>query len=211
MADTEQDSQQDIDFTIMYATHQAFRRDLRRLAAAVAAGRADAPEIHAGWANFTFQLHNHHTVEDSDLWPQVAAKVTARPDDQKLLAQMEAEHAELGPRIDAVDAGLKTGSPDLADQVRDLSEVIDDHFGHEENSALPLIQDVLAPADWRRFGLANASSLGFRGVARYIPWVLDGIPAADRRRFLGAFPPPVKVVNGLLWERRYGRRGLWQV
>ncbi|MBF6228660.1 hypothetical protein IU470_26580 [Nocardia abscessus] len=54
-----------IDFTIMYATHDAFRRDLTRLATAAAAGHADAPGIHAGWANFTRQLHVHHTVEDA--------------------------------------------------------------------------------------------------------------------------------------------------
>ncbi|WP_280247776.1 hypothetical protein [Nocardia abscessus] len=52
-----------IDFTIMYATHDAFPRDLTRLA--TAAGHADAPGIHAGWANFNRQLHVHHTVEDA--------------------------------------------------------------------------------------------------------------------------------------------------
>ena len=43
------DTQQDIDFTIMYATHRAFRRDLRRLAAAVEAGQAGTPQVLAGW------------------------------------------------------------------------------------------------------------------------------------------------------------------
>ena len=105
------DTKQDIDFSVMYATHQAFRRDLRRLAAAVQAGRADAPQVRAGWDNFYHQLHNHHTVEDRALWPQVAAKVTDRPADQKLLEDMEAEHAQLGPRIEAVDAAVKGSLP----------------------------------------------------------------------------------------------------
>lgn len=204
------DAQQDIDFSVMYATHHAFRRDLRRLAAAVEAGRADAPKVIAGWDNFNHQLHNHHSVEDRALWPQVAAKVTDRPDDEKLLEEMEAEHAELGPRLDAVDAALKGGSPDLAAKVQDLFEVMDSHFAHEENSALPLIQDVLSPAEWKTFGFANARNLGFKGVAVYIPWVMDDVTPDEKRKFLGAFPPPLKVVNKLFWQRGYDKKELFK-
>jgi iron-sulfur cluster repair protein YtfE (RIC family) len=206
VADTKTET---IDFTVMYATHRAFRRDLRRLAAAVADGRAAAPEVRAGWDNFNHQLHNHHSVEDAALWPQVAEKVTSRPDDQRLLEEMEAEHAELGPRLDAVDAALKAASPDLAAHVDELSTVMDHHFKHEEDSALPLIQDVLVPAEWKKFGLANASALGVKGVAVYIPWVLDGASPEEQREFLGAFPPPVKVANKLLWQRQYAKKGLF--
>ncbi|SHN24515.1 hemerythrin domain-containing protein [Actinacidiphila paucisporea] len=205
------DTQQDIDFTIMYATHRAFRRDLRRLAAAVEAGQAGTPHVLAGWQNFSHQLHNHHSVEDTALWPQVEAKIQNRPDDLRLMETMEAEHAELGPRIDAVDTALKSGSDELGAKVQDLYEVMDHHFTHEENSALPLIQDVLTVAEWKKFGLANAKNLGVKGVAVYIPWVADGASPQEQREFLGAFPPPVKVVNKLLWERAYRKKGLWKI
>ncbi|WP_329181856.1 hemerythrin domain-containing protein [Streptomyces sp. NBC_01477] len=206
MADTEQG----IDFTIMYSTHRAFQRDLRRLAAAVQAGKAGSPRVLAGWENFSHQLHNHHSVEDTDLWPKVEAKIQGRPADQRLMEAMEAEHADLGPRIDAVDAALRSGADDLATRVQDLHELVDHHFTHEENSALPLIQDVLTPAEWKKFGLANAKNLGIKGVAVYIPWVVDGVSPGDKRDFLAAFPPPVKVANTLLWERAYNKKGLWK-
>jgi iron-sulfur cluster repair protein YtfE (RIC family) len=205
------DTKQDIDFTVMYATHRAFRRDLQRLAAAVRAGRGDAPQVRAGWDNFNHQLHNHHSVEDRALWPQVVAKVADRPDDLKLLEEMEAEHAELGPRIDAVDAGVKSGAPDLAARIDDLYQVMDSHFTHEENSALPLIQDVLSPKEWRTFGLANAKNLGIKGVAVYIPWVIDDASPDDKRQFLGEFPPPLRVVNKLVWQRGYDKKELFKV
>ncbi|HEY5836115.1 hemerythrin domain-containing protein [Streptomyces sp.] len=204
------DTQQDIDFTVMYATHHAFRRDLRRLAAAVEAGHRDAPRVRAGWDNFNHQLHVHHAVEDSSLWPQVAAKVAGRPGDQRLLDEMEAEHAQLDPRLAAVDTALRDGSPDLAAHIQDLYEVMDEHFTHEETKALPLIQDVLTVAEWKKFGRANAGALGLKGVAVYVPWITDDVPAADRRAFLNAMPPPLKVFNKLLWKRQYDKRGLWQ-
>lgn len=201
----------DIDFTVMYATHKAFRRDLRRLATAVAAGQAEAPQVRAGWDNFNHQLHNHHSVEDRALWPQVEAKIADRPDDQRLMKEMEEEHAELGPRIEAVDTAIKGGGGDLAALIEDLYQVMDDHFTHEEEAALPLIQDVLSPAEWRTFGLANAKNLGISGVSVYIPWVIDEATPDDQKRFLGSFPPPLRVVNKLIWQRGYAKKELFKV
>lgn len=201
---------EEIDFSIMYATHRAFRRDLQRLAAAAEAGRGRAPQALAGWENFSRQLHHHHSVEDAALWPQVEAKITGRPDAQQLMKDMEAEHAELGPRIDSVDAALHNTDPDLAARIEDLYQVMDNHFRHEEDSALPLIQEVLTPAEWRKFGLANARKFGLKGVANYVPWVLDGSTPAQEREFLGAFPPPVRVANKLFWQRSYAKKARWQ-
>lgn len=202
-------AEQAIDFTIMYATHRAFRRDLGRLSTAAADSRAAAPEVLAGWRNFSHQLNNHHSVEDAALWPQVMAKITDRPADQQLMRDMEAEHAELDPRIAAVEAGLADSAPDLAGRIDDLYDVMDHHFTHEEEGALPLIQEVLDRSEWQKFGLANARNLGIGGVATYIPWVIDGVPEDERRQFLGAFPPPVRAAHGLVWQRSYRRKHLW--
>ncbi|MCW2916663.1 MAG: Hemerythrin cation binding protein, partial [Actinomycetia bacterium] len=38
-----------VDFTMMYAAHDAFQRDLRRLTAVVGAGRTADPAVRAGW------------------------------------------------------------------------------------------------------------------------------------------------------------------
>lgn len=205
------DTLQDTDFAIMYATHRAFRRDLRRLAAAVQAGKAGAPQILAGWENFSYQLDSHHRVEDVALWPQVEAKVKDRPEDKRLMEDMEAEHAELGPRIEAVDSALRSGAEDLAARVQDLYEVMDHHFKHEEDAALPLIQDVLTKAEWKKFALANAKHLGIKGVSVYFPWVIDGVTVDEKRDFVAQFPPPVKVAYKLLWKRSYEKKSLWKV
>lgn len=64
-----------VDVTVMYSTHDAFRRDLERLSLAAAAGRTDSDEVRAGWKNFKDQLHVHHSVEDAVLWPRVELAV----------------------------------------------------------------------------------------------------------------------------------------
>jgi iron-sulfur cluster repair protein YtfE (RIC family) len=193
----------------MYAAHDAFRRDLERLGEAAADGTAFTPQVRAGWDNFRHQLHIHHTAEDSDLWPRVESKVAGRPRDVALLAEMEAEHALLDPQLTAVDAALKDRSAELLALVRSLASTLDEHLAHEEESALPLIREVLTPADWGAFTGRIRKTQGVRGAALFVPWIVDGAPPADRARFLGALPPPVRVLNKLFWEAGYRRRGLW--
>ncbi|MFG2478973.1 hemerythrin domain-containing protein [Streptomyces fagopyri] len=199
-----------IDLTVMYAAHDAFRRDLERLAEAAVDGTASSPQVHAGWDNFKHQLHIHHTAEDSDLWPRVERGAAGRPRDVALLAAMEAEHAGLGALLTAVDTALRARSAELTECVRALATALDDHLTHEEDSALPLVREVLTPADWGAFTGRIREAQGLRGAALFVPWIVDGAPAADRTRFLGALPPPVRVLNWLFWEAGYRRRGLWR-
>ncbi|MFI5995561.1 hemerythrin domain-containing protein [Streptomyces sp. NPDC051362] len=199
-----------IDLTVMYAAHDAFRRDLERLGKAAADGTADTAGVRAGWANFTRQLHIHHTAEDSDLWPRVERRVEGRPRDVALLAEMAAEHAELDPRLTAVERALRDRSAELPCLVHALATTLDDHLAHEERSALPLIQEVLNPEDWAAFTGRIRRTQGLRGAAVFVPWIVDGVAPADRATFLGALPPPVRALNRLFWEPGYRRTGLWR-
>ncbi|MFC1418481.1 hemerythrin domain-containing protein [Streptacidiphilus cavernicola] len=217
-----------IDFTMMYATHNAFRRDLRRLAAA-ASDRDGPGAVRAGWENFKAQLHLHHSVEDTHLWPRLQRAVTT-PDDLALLQDMEAEHALIDPLLAAVDAALDSapdrapaaapatggahigatgGANALAEALDRLAAALGHHLEHEEEDALPLIQAELTPADWKAFANEMRRRQGVKGAAVYVPWILDGAPAEERRRFLGALPAPVTALNRLLWQPRYLRRRLW--
>lgn len=200
-----------LDFTNMYATHDAFRRDLDRLVTAVEEGRSGSAGVRAGWENFKKQLHLHHTVEDAELWPRVKRAVTGRPKDLALMAEMEAEHAELDPRLDAVDDALARGRADgLAELVGALSTVLRDHMEHEEKSALPLIQEVLTAKDWDAFRGGMARAQGPRGAAVYVPWVCDGAPDEDRDRFLAGMPAPVRMLNRAFWTAGYRKKGFWK-
>jgi len=199
-----------IDFTMMYATHDAFRRDLGRLKAAATAGTAQAPGVRAGWENFKAQLLLHHSVEDTDLWPRVSHAAADRPSGLALLAEMAAEHAQIDPLLAAVDDALAHSPSNLAAAVAGLASALEWHLKHEEDAALPLIQSVCTPADWRAFAGAMRRAQGIKGAARYVPWILDGIAREKQRRFLAALPAPVRVISRILWEPRYRQRGLWR-
>jgi iron-sulfur cluster repair protein YtfE (RIC family) len=206
------DSQQDtIDFTMMYVTHDALRRDLGRLTTAAAAGKARTPTVRAGWENFKTQLHIHHTVEDDDLWPRLYRAVADQPVELALLQEMEAEHAVLDPLLSAIDEALTSRPQPLDKRLQDLSAALDAHLKHEENSALPLIQSVLTSQDWRGFAKAMARAQGVKGAAVYVPWIIDGATTAERKRFFSVLPAPVRVISRLVWEPRYRHRGLWAV
>jgi iron-sulfur cluster repair protein YtfE (RIC family) len=198
-----------IDFIMMYVTHDAFRRDLTRLEAAASAGRAGTPQARAGWENFKTQLHVHHTVEDTWLWPRLTDLVKDRPDALALLDDMESEHARLDPLLETFDQGLAQDATDLTERAKALTAVLERHLDHEEEEALPLIQEVMTPEDWREFGRAMARRQGVRGASVYIPWIKDGMSRADRHRFLGELPPPVRALDRLIWSPRYRRRHLW--
>ncbi len=197
-----------IDFTLMYSTHDAFRRDISKLGQAVDAGRANVPRVLAGWHAFQQQLSIHHLAEDTALWPRVPTAAAVRPDALKLLEEMEAEHAKLDPLLESVGRLIRNGSPTLRAEVDRLESVLDFHLKHEETAALPLIQQVLSQADWRRFAANIRKRQGLSGAAFYVPWAIDGVSHDERRRFFGAMPPPVAVLNKL-WEPRYKRLHLW--
>lgn len=63
----------DADLTVMLAAHEAFRRDLTRLARTAGSANLSDParrkSIAAGWDLFKRQLHLHHTTEDEIIWP----------------------------------------------------------------------------------------------------------------------------------------------
>jgi hypothetical protein len=198
-----------VDFTFMYAAHDAFNRDLRRLAAAAGSGRIADPAVRTGWATFKKQLHIHHTAEDRWLWPALRDKVT-RPDEVSVLDAMEAEHLGLDPLLSRVDASLTaTGLARLTENAGALASALAAHMEHEEARALPLVEQHLGPEGWAAFGKAAGKSGGLRGAAELFPWILDGAPADTSTRLLGMLPPPARILYRALWRPGYARTPRW--
>jgi iron-sulfur cluster repair protein YtfE (RIC family) len=208
--DTADRTAEAIDFTMMYVTHDAFRRDLGRFTAASAAGTAHAPGARAGWENFKAQLLLHHSIEDTHLWPRVRRAAAGRPAGLALLGEMEAEHAQIDPLLAAVDDALAGSASNLATHAAELASALEWHLTHEEDAALPLIQSVCTTADWRAFAGEMRRRQGVKGAAIYVPWILDGAAPDGQQRFLAALPAPVRMISRLLWEPRYRQRGLWK-
>jgi iron-sulfur cluster repair protein YtfE (RIC family) len=201
--------QRKIDFTFMYAAHDAFHRDLERLAAAAEAGRTADAAVRTGWATFKNQLHIHHTAEDAWLWPALRTKVT-RPGEVSVLDAMEAEHGRIDPLVSRVDASLTdTGLAGLAENISALTAALGSHMEHEEDRALPLVEAHLGLEGWAAFGKAAGKSEGLRGAAELFPWMLDGAPADTRKRLLAMLPAPARLLYRAVWRPGYARTPRW--
>jgi hypothetical protein len=197
-----------IDFTMMYATHDAFRRDLGRLVHVHTTAQHDDPALTAGWNNFKNQLLIHHSVEDSHLWPRLLNATGLTTSDRELVEEMEAEHSAIDPLLIGVES---TGSRDAArvERVEAFVNALRGHLDHEEAAGLPLIQSLLGRRDWRLFANQMRRRQGFKGASVYVPWVVNEVSKSQRKRFLSALPFPVRVINRLWWEPKYRRRHWW--
>src|SRR5215471_21820281 len=86
--------------------HAALRRDLDRfdtaLAAPAAATPARAGQLKAAWDNYEFQLHHHHTDEETIFWP-ACRELGA---DTSVMAELEGEHEAMLPALDAAATAM---------------------------------------------------------------------------------------------------------
>lgn len=199
-----------IDFTAMYATHDAFERDLRRLAGAVAAGRAEAPGVAAGYSSFKHQLHIHHTAEDATLWPALRRKATD-PEEVAVIDAMELEHAQIDPLLARVDAAFAAGDQaELGAAVGEAAQALGGHMAHEEAAALPLIEARLTKAEWNEFPKHSRkiNTLG-RGL-EFLPWMLDEADPELHRSAMRILPAPARVVYRRVMLPRYEGKAYWR-
>jgi hemerythrin-like domain-containing protein len=205
-----------VDTSAMVLMHDAFRRDLVHLANSTARYRGDDPARlsaqHAGWEIFKTQLHIHHTAEDTGLWPHLRVLLIDRPDDLALLDAMEAEHARIDPLLAGVDAalaGAEAGADRLAGVIDALVVELSSHLGHEEREALPLIARTISAADWERFGNEQRRSVGIKGAAQFLPWLLDSQDPERAGAMLGNLPAPLRLVYRRIWRPRYVKLNPW--
>jgi Hemerythrin HHE cation binding domain len=200
----------DADLTIMLAAHDAFRRDLTRLARTASA--ADDPArrepVRAGWELFKRELHIHHTAEDELIWPALRPRLAHSQAALSVLDAMEAEHELIDPLLAAVDAEFPSGDR-LADVIDALTSSLTGHLRHEERDGLPLIGVALTAAEWRGVGRKIASKNGLSAGSEMFAWILDGTDRDHAAATLGALPPPLRLLYRRIWKPRFERTPRW--
>jgi hemerythrin-like domain-containing protein len=202
------------DMTMMYAVHDALRRELDRIARVTA--RTDDDPKHVlrtavGWEMFKSYLHLHHTSEDELLWPPLRKSLAEGSHAIALLDVMEAEHAAIDPLLAAVDAALAdrdSGPGRLGELADALAFALREHLGHEEREGLPLIDATITAAQWQTFG-AEGAKLISGDVSRFMPWMLEGAAPEVTASVLGMLPPPVQHAYRDQWQPDYANLNLW--
>jgi hypothetical protein len=203
-----------LDFTMMYAMHDALRRELERIARVTA--RTDDDPRHilrtaVGWEMFKRYLLVHHRSEDEAIWPVMQGALAGQPDDLALLDAMEAEHAAIDPLLNAIDAALAdrdNGPGQLGDLTDTLTTVLAGHLKHEENDALALIDATLTLQQWAHFSEIHRNGIGADSV-RYLPWLLDSASPESTAAVLAPFPPALRSAYADEWQPAYAALDLW--
>lgn len=155
---------------------------------------------------FREELEFHHRAEDDDLWPALRARLD-RPEDTRIVDEMVAEHARIGPALDAVSNGFD-GHGDVESAVGALVRLVHEHLHHEERVALPLVGSHLSNADWHRFLRTERRKRGRKG-AQFVCWVLEDATAVDGTTVLSELPPPGRVVYRYVMKPRWEARQRW--
>jgi Hemerythrin HHE cation binding domain len=200
----------DADLTIMIAAHDAFRRDLTRLARTASAANDPArrQSVQAGWELFKRELHIHHTAEDEIIWPTLRPRLAYSPAAQSVLAAMEAEHELIDPLLAAVDQAFARQDP-AADVIDALTSTLTGHLAHEERDGLPLIGVALTAAEWRGVGRKIASKNGLAAGSEMFAWILDDADRDHSKATLAQLPPPLRLLYRARWKPRFDKTPRW--
>ncbi|MFJ9560685.1 hemerythrin domain-containing protein [Streptomyces fuscichromogenes] len=208
-----QDSK-NLDMTMMFAIHDALRRELERIVRTAA--RVDEDPRHVlstavGWELFKKFLAAHQASEDLTIWPVMRAALAGRSSELVLLADMEAEHAGIAPLLADIDAAL-TDRASGPERLRGLTDTLRTrltaHLDHEERDALPLVDATLSPEQWQDFAVEQRGRLA-PDAARYLPWLLDVADAAKAAGILAKVPEPLRVAYESEWRDAYRNLGIW--
>jgi len=201
------------DLTIMLAAHDAFRRDLTRLARAAATADLSDParrqSVAVGWELLKRELHLHHTAEDQIIWPVLRPRLAHSEHALSVLDAMEEEHGRIDPLLAAVDAGFATAPDQLAGVIDALATTLTGHLAHEERDGLPLIGVALTAAEWRAAGRAIARKNGLSAGSEMFAWMLDGAGRDQAAATLGSLPPPLRLLYRAIWRPRFDKTPRW--
>lgn len=194
------------------AIHGAFRRDLQRFIGALetfpAGDKERAEQLGTAWANFDYQLVNHHEGEHEIAWPALEAVGVSRD----LITNMDAEHETMAAALAAARTAMGTlrqtaGAADAEAAraaVQELQRVTVQHLDHEEAEIEPVYlankDSAEIKAMGRKFGKVSPAKGG-----QFFAWVTDGAQPDERAAITGNIPGPIfAIVNGV-FGRGYRR------
>jgi hypothetical protein len=176
-----------IGFTL---THSLLRNEIPRLAAALSGGSMTSEQesvLEEHLRLVTDHLLRHHQEEDDFHWPVLASRASGAA---RLLALLEAEHAEMDPLVDKVRNRRLTRSERSVALSR-LSELVLDHLEEEDRSVVPLLA-VHITADEQSASMARSrANIPPDDELPVLAMMLAAADEDERRRMLGPLPEAV--------------------
>jgi iron-sulfur cluster repair protein YtfE (RIC family) len=206
----------DADIRMMIVAHDAFRRDLTKMARAATPANLRDPgkreSINNGWEIFKHQLHLHHSGEDDFLWPSMRKNMGSSEFAMSTLDAMEAEHERIDPLLATVETSFADETSDehlLSGAIDELTTTLLAHLGHEERDTLPMIGEALSAKEWKGVMGEMRKQVGLAGGAEFFPWLLDGAPQEREEAMLANMPGPGRMLYRRSWKPKYEKTSHW--
>lgn len=198
--------------TLNTVVHAAFRRDLARFDAALAAfpegDRSRAEALAGAWDNFEAQLRQHHDDEEHHFWPALRELGA----EEAVVGDLDGEHAAM--LVTAAEAGTAvhavTGDPSTAAaaharrRVADLGRLLLAHLEHEERDLEPFSASRHGTPQVRAAQKAVVRS-HLRTIGTFIAWLSDDADEAAMAQIRRDLPAPVLFLVSRLGGRSYRR------
>jgi hemerythrin-like domain-containing protein len=196
--------------TMNTVIHAAFRRDLARFDAALAAfpdgSQERADQLVAAWDNYSHQLHHHHQDEETIFWPAFRELGA----DESLTSDLGGEHARMLSALEHADEVVRrlSGDPsasraaDARAAVAQLGEVLLEHLTHEEADLEPWAATQLETPQMKAAQAAvRKAHQGESGT--FVAWLVDGAAPEDVAALKKEIPPPIVALLNAIPGRRY--------
>lgn len=196
--------------TMNQVIHNAVRRDLGRLDAALGAARdgdaARARDLGKAYANLRSELTHHHQQEDRLVFPALGRLGI----DSTLLREMDHEHEAMvealthtAGAMDAYAAAATAETRTAArESVQTTTGVITRHLAHEEGELDPQVSRVAETEEWKAVEKAFRKQSPARS-GRFFAWLLDGADPDSAAYLRSTVPPPVIFVLAKVLGRGY--------
>jgi len=132
--------------TALMTSHHGFRRDVahfgRALRRIVAGDVSRAAAVREEWTRFRETLHGHHRAEDQGLFPSVRAQ---HPELEPVIDGLDADHRRIDPLLEAGDesfAALPESAGAALALIDELRALLDAHLAVEEARVVPFLRDA---------------------------------------------------------------------
>lgn len=202
------------DTTDMVLVHRIFRREFRlapRLIRGVQPGeKVQANVIASHLSDLADGLHLHHSSEDDLVWPKILER--SQPDTD-LVGRMQNQHAVVVSLVAQLRERLSpwsdTANPEagatLAETCEELSKVLDEHLGEEEERILPLIEEHLTTPEWAQVGERGFAEVPKNRLLFFLGALCEEATSTERADFMRLVPLPGRLAFALFGERQYRR------
>jgi hypothetical protein len=193
--------------------HAAFRRDLARFDAALAAfpgSQARADQLWTAWENYAHQLHQHHHDEETIFFPALRELGA----DEALVGELDGEHQRMLTGLEAATEAmqaLRSGpTADNASTAREaiaaFGVILNEHLAHEERDLEPFAATHLKGSPLFKTTQAAVRKAQKGNTGTLFAWLSDGAGPDERAALAKAVPAPVLFVLRTIGGRDYRRR-----